>query len=376
MNKRRLLQSSWLLILVALFLGTLVAPSAVNNAHAQQQATTPLQATVYLPTANLYPLFQTTIDQQVPTVVNGTVKSVVGSLPAKDQDWAQLMAKAILQPSASLVSITPQQGGMVANLRVTMYHGDPKPINAQTLVTFGVRDAATVQVSGQPLPGSPALVNGPLTTLQVPFGQLNSINATNACGDTGLEVGLTVPLALGTGKATGLVNPFTSNGHIGAAYTTAHTSLSVPSASQIGAYVELPASQIAKLGKGIGTLPINGSLSAQNIQVSVVGSKFQITADISLGGAITLGKATSTAIPTATNGNLGMQIQQTQMTVFQIFSFPYNTYNQQIQQTLNSQLNSALAGQFNVQQAAIGPNSHIPCAASNSLILTGTTSLG
>ena len=376
MNTRRLLQASWLLIAVALFLGTLVAPAAIDNAHAQEQASTPIQTTVYLPTNNLYPIFQSTIDQQVPTVVNGAVNNVVGSLPAKDHDWARLMAKTILQPSASLVSLTPQQAGIVANLRLTMYHGDPKPLNAQTLVTFGVRDATTVQVSAQSLPGGPTLVNGPLTTLQVPFGQLTNINTTTTCGSAGLEVGLTVPLALGSNGATGLVNPPAGSSHIGAAAYTLNQERSTHAVSQVGAYAEIPASQLAKLGSGVGTLPINGSLSAQNIQVSVVNGKFQIVADISLGGAITLGKATSTAVPTATNGNLGMKIEQTQMSIFQVFSFPYNTYNQQIQQTLNQQLSGALAGKFNVEQAAIGPNSNIPCAASNSLILTGTTTLG
>ncbi|HAG98626.1 MAG TPA: hypothetical protein DCL75_07165, partial [Ktedonobacter sp.] len=74
--------------------------------------------------------------------------------------------------------------------------------------------------------------------------------------------------------------------------------------------------------------------------------------------------------------NLAVHVLSTSITVLNIFTFPYDSYNQQIQQTLNAKLNGALKGKFNVSQAAIGPNAHVPCAASSSLVLTGTTSLG
>ncbi|HEY6409462.1 MAG TPA: hypothetical protein VIY29_18540, partial [Ktedonobacteraceae bacterium] len=58
-----------------------------------------------------------------------------------------------------------------------------------------------------------------------------------------------------------------------------------------------------------------------------------------------------------------------------IFKFQYDTYNQQIEQTLNAKLNGALAGKFTVTRAAIGPNAQLPCAAGDSLVLTGSASL-
>jgi len=51
-----------------------------------------------------------------------------------------------------------------------------------------------------------------------------------------------------------------------------------------------------------------------------------------------------------------------------------NNYNQQIQQTLNSKLGSAFSGKFYVDQAEIGPNSLLPCAAGDSLVLSGNIS--
>ncbi|MBA2682518.1 MAG: hypothetical protein H0U76_29510 [Ktedonobacteraceae bacterium] len=66
----------------------------------------------------------------------------------------------------------------------------------------------------------------------------------------------------------------------------------------------------------------------------------------------------------------------TTLTVFQFFTFPYNSYNRQTEQTLNAKLNGALAGKFHVTQAGIGPTSQVPCIAGNSLLLTGTTTIG
>ena len=89
-----------------------------------------------------------------------------------------------------------------------------------------------------------------------------------------------------------------------------------------------------------------------------------------------IGTATTTAAPTASGGNLAVHVLSTTLTILNIFKVPVDSYNQQIQQTLNAKLNGALAGKFNVTQAAIGPNAQVPCAAGNSLVLTGTTRLG
>jgi hypothetical protein len=117
-------------------------------------------------------------------------------------------------------------------------------------------------------------------------------------------------------------------------------------------------------------------MNARNIQIAVQGGQLVATSDITLGSSLVLGKATSYIQPMASRGKLTVHVLKTTMTVFSLFTFPDNTYNQQIEQSLNIKLGNALDGKFYVNNAAIGSNTHIPCAAADSLILTGTTSLG
>ncbi|HEY6411736.1 MAG TPA: hypothetical protein VIY29_30125, partial [Ktedonobacteraceae bacterium] len=141
-------------------------------------------------------------------------------------------------------------------------------------------------------------------------------------------------------------------------------------------YVELPAASLASIGNSVGDLPINSSTTAKNIHIGVQGSNLVINSDIydSFWGKI--GTATTIVAPTAAGGNLTVHVLSTTITVLDIFKFQYDTYNQQVQQTLNAKLNGALSGKFTVAQAAIGPNAHLPCAAGDSLVLTGSANLG
>ena len=115
-------------------------------------------------------------------------------------------------------------------------------------------------------------------------------------------------------------------------------------------------------------------MTARNISVAVQGGELVITSDIYF-GFLQIASATTYVQPVAANGNLGVKVLKTDLTFLQLFTFPNNSYNQQIQQTLNTKLNGALAGKFYATSAAIGSNSQVPCAASDSLILTGNTSL-
>jgi len=67
-------------------------------------------------------------------------------------------------------------------------------------------------------------------------------------------------------------------------------------------------------------------------------------------------------------------VLSTNLSIFDLFTFPLNSYNQQIQQTLNSKLGNAFAGKFYVAQARIGPNGLLSCAARDSLVLAGNIS--
>jgi hypothetical protein len=366
--------SRWGVLLPVLLLIQLAMPlSAATQAaiRANSAPATSINATVYLPMGALQPLFQQQIDQQVPTAVNGAIGSMVNKLPSGDRGWATQMASALLQPSATLVSLKPQQDGLAATIRISLYPGDPSPTNASLLVTMSVRDSATVQVSARPLPGNPTLVNGPLTTIQVPLGQLNSINATPSCGDAALAVHVQVPMSLsgqasmqGQTSTTMALSTMQEGTMIRAAQT------STPS------YVEIPSSSLSSMGSSIGTLSLGNNITARNIQVSVQSGQLITTSDITLGSSLVLGKATSNMQPVATQGKLTVNVLKTTMTVFSLFTFPDNTYNQQIELSLNTKLSNALGGKFYVNSAAIGSNSHVSCAAADSLILTGSTNLG
>jgi len=120
-------------------------------------------------------------------------------------------------------------------------------------------------------------------------------------------------------------------------------------------------------------MPVGGSFTAQNIRISVQGSNIHILSDIYWSG-INIGTADTAVAPSAAGGNMVMHVLSTNVSIFGLFSFPMNNYNQQIEQTLNSKLGTAFAGKFYVAQAAIGPNSQLPCAASDSLVLVGNTS--
>lgn len=343
---------------------------------ARNQGTTSINATIYLTTGTLRPIFQANINQQVPGAVNSAINTIVGSMPASDRSWAGQMATTLIQPSATLSSLTPQKNGIATTLRINLYSGDPHPINATMLVQFNIANGSTIQVTASPGKGGPTLVSGPLTTFQIPLGQLNTINTTPACGDGALAVNLQFPLALGQSQQN--QQNLQSAASTGSTDSPAMLLLSQKqtTAPLVGTttYIEIPATSLASIGDSIGTIPVSNSLTAKNIRLSVQGSNLVITSDIYL-GFLQIASATTYVQPTAANGNLAVNVQKTDLTFLQFFTFPNNSYNQQIEQLLNAKLNGALAGKFNVGSAAIGTDSHIPCTASDSLILTGTTNL-
>ena len=387
MKRIRYLQAGWGMLLAVLLLGLVVTPAGARSSTAQHSArrmnnTTSVNATIYITTGTLEPIFQSRIEQQVPVAVNGAISNIVSQLPQRDQGWATQMASTLIQPSASLTGLSTEQGGLATSLHVTLYPGDPQPIDASILVTLSVIGSSTVQVSAKPLNGSPALVDGPLTTFRIPIGQLNSINTTPACGASALAVRLLFPVVLGQGQATNQLQRTALNSFV--SRNSARQTLSqanpgeVPgrSPANTNSYVELPASSLASMGNSVGALPVGNNLTAENIQIGVQGSNLLINSDIYDSFFGKIGTATTTVAPTAYGGNLAVHVLSTTINIFGIFTFPYNSYNQQIEQTLNSKLNGALAGKFYVANAAIGPNAQLPCAAGDSLVLTGSAALG
>src|ERR1019366_3730889 len=149
-------------IIVLTLLATPARAALLSNTQvARSQGTTPINATIYLTTGMLQPIFQAQINQQVPAAVNTAINTIVSNMPASDRSWAGQMATTLIQPSATLSGLTPQQNGLATSLRINLYPGDPHPINASMLVKFSIANSSTVQVTAQPVKGSPTLVSGP-----------------------------------------------------------------------------------------------------------------------------------------------------------------------------------------------------------------------
>lgn len=384
-------QGGWMPLFLLVLLCLIATPvSAAGQARQQRRATaTNLNASVYLTTDSLKPLFQQQISQQVTNLSSSTINSMLGSLPAADQAWARAMAGALIQPSATLTQLTPQSNGLDTRISLSLYPGDPKPINAAMLTTFSVRDASTIQVNAQPVPGSPQLANGPLTTLTVPIGQLESINTTPGCGDVGLQTNIQVPVTLNTASSQSQNNQVAQS-TLPANQTLADTQQSRQmayttvnrAANTLNAYVEIPNSSLMTLGSSIspipvGTIPFNNTLTAENLRISTQGNGLVINSDIFAEPPLhpKLATATTNVQLSVENGNLVMHVPHKGTTITVAgFNVSTDSYNQKIEDMLNSNIGGALAGKFTVTGVSVGGT--VPCAQSDSLILQGTTSLG
>ncbi len=376
---RSLSISGSLFLLFMLILGMIVGPVSAAGQRPQQPTRpglTSLNATVYLTAATLRPLFQKRINQQVPGVVSDAIAAKVNKLSATNQGWAKQMATTLIQPSATVTGLTPQKNGLVMTLSLSLYPGDPLPTTISMLVQFSVLNASTIQVSAQPINGSPTVVSGPLTTLQVPFGQLKNIATTPNCGDAALALSLQFPISLNQSTtSTAYSQPRITNSAVTLVDMQQNQTMQTNSTAT-DSYIEIPASSLADLGNSLGSFPINDTFTAQNIQLAVQDHNLTVTSDIVLAGtSIKLATATTIIQPAASNGNLVLRVSGTTLTVL-IFNFQDDTYNTQIRQLLNSNLGNMLTNKFKVTDVTIGSNTHIPCAASDSLILTGTANLG
>lgn len=336
-------------------------------------ATVSVPAKVYLTGGMLQQMFQSEISQQIPQTVSSIIASMVKQLPAEDQGWASEMASSLLQPSATLVSITPQASGLLVTLKLSLYQGDPRPTTDSLLVGFSVSNASTIQVTALPINGKTGLVSGPLLTFHIPVGTLKTVSTITQCGDADLGVGLMFPLSTGTQNQT---TSQTQSASSSVTLSDKQVNTSLAATANPPSYIELPASSLAQVGSSLGTMTISSSLTAQKIQVSTQGSNLLLNSDIHWHGLL-IGTAVSTIAPGAANGNLVMHVTGTKLQILDnLISFPLNQYNQQIEKALNAELSGILKGTFTVTQAAVGPNAHLSCAASTSLLLGGTLVLG
>ncbi|HEY4033727.1 MAG TPA: hypothetical protein VGL94_07185 [Ktedonobacteraceae bacterium] len=334
------LREKWLNILLILLSSLFVIFANVSAEIPRPAANTiTLNAIIYLPTATLKPIFQSQIDQQL--------QSGPGSL---------------IHPSVT--QLTPQSDGLAMTLSQSFLPIGPPPIDSTTLLTFSVPDSSTIQVSAQPTPGSLLTLDGPLTQIKVTQGHVNSISPTPNCGDSALAVKLGFPISIGQGQQAPQAKVVQSTEMI-----------QQPSTDAANAYVEITSSALSALGNQLGSFPVSQNLTAQNIRIGIQDNEIVVRSDISLWQTgIVVGSSTTHILPLVENGNLLLHVTKTDVAV-QFFTFPDDSYDQQIQDQISQQLAGTLGGLFTVSKAAIGTDTHIPCTASDSLILTGTTNM-
>lgn len=393
MKNIRFIRGAWVLVLAALVLGvSVISPALAAGDTAQHSshsslaaakklaaASTSISATIYVTTGTIEPKFQARIDQDVPQSFNNAINTLIGKLPQKDQGWALEMATTLIQPSGTVLSLVTQQNGLAMTIQIALYPGDPRPITATMLVRFSVLDSSTIQVSGSALSG-PALASGPLETISIPLGTLNAVNTTPGCGDSALAFNLQIPVSLSSSSTPASASTQAQQSMAATSNVAAHgnpmaTLARAGTSGSTNTFIEIPASSLAAMGSSLGSFPIGNGLTAQNIRIVVQGSAIHILSDVSWNG-LGVGTADSTLSPSASGGRLVMHVTSTTFSLFGLFSIDESSYDQQIQKMINSKLGNAFAGDFTVTQAQIGPNSHLPCAKSDSLLLAGASNIG
>ncbi|GCF07236.1 hypothetical protein [Dictyobacter arantiisoli] len=380
-----------ILVLVLLGIGTSAYTEQSTLARiGNVKAANTLAARIYLTHDALVQRFQQEINRQLPQLKKNAINNVTGGASASSQGWEGQLVNALIDPSVTLSTLTPESNGLNAGLTLSLYPGDSTPTTSHMLITFHILNGSNIQVSSQALPGSQALITGPITTLQVPIGTLTTIQTTPNCGDANLKLGLQLPLQ--HSQTQGMLNSThpqyiqtiqtIQDSQTRPRYATLSMQTSrrnnLASQTALPAGVEIPFSSLSSLAAGIGTIKLNSSLEVNNIQLGIQNNQLAVTADIValVFGKPTLKLGTTTTLidPQALNGKLALHVAKTTLNVL-IFSFPEDSYNQQIQQMLSQQVGNVLNGKFNVSAVKLGPDPHLPCAATDSMILTGTTTI-
>src|SRR5260370_23694000 len=158
MKNLRFMRVGWVLVLAFIVAGvSVITPVLASNnttRHtsytARQAAGSSLNAIIYLTTGMLEPVFQSRIEQQVPVAFNNALTTMVSKLPSQDRGWAYEMASTLLQPSATLQNLPPQQAGLPIPLQLSLYPGHPTPITPPILITSHVANSSTITASATP----------------------------------------------------------------------------------------------------------------------------------------------------------------------------------------------------------------------------------
>lgn len=381
MKRERSRKGRWLPLLLMLLLGLLAMPVGEGLASPRATTTTPLNTIVYLTEETLQPLFQEQINSKVPLAADQSITDMLANVPEQSKGWSSQMANALIQPAATITDMTTQQDGIATTVQVSLYPGDPFPVESRMLITFSKLDDSTIQVSSEPISGA-TLISGPLTTMKVPMGKLQDVYSTPDCGKCALALELQIdvelddsaPPAASSNSAQLARQSFSTGNYADPIEASIYSQLSAQ-ASTVDVYVEVSQASLDKLASGIDRLPVSQTMKAQNLRIKIQNGQLVLTADLSpWDTGIALASTTTYIKPATTNGIFHFQVERTDISVAFI-TFDGSSYNQQIETLLNTNLLGALGTDFTVTDGKLNDTTLVPCASQPALILTGKTTI-
>ncbi|HLI69696.1 MAG TPA: hypothetical protein VKV19_08045 [Ktedonobacteraceae bacterium] len=335
-----------LLLLVA-FISPVHASSS-KRAVVRHPSDDPTAVNVYLPIGALQQQFQQGISQTLPEQFNQSLAQQTKSLPPDIRSLVSQLVGELLQPSATLSQLTPQQEGLVASIRISLFPHDPHPSGFSMLLVFNKINATSAEVDVKAVPGQPAPpAMGNLDTFNVSLGQLNTIGPTPNCGVSALKMNISTPQGQQSTSGQG------GGGQAGG----------------FPLFIEVPSAAFQQGAAAAGDMQLAAGFSVQNIQISLQGNGMVVTTQIAFAG-LGVGSTMTTIQLSASNGKLIGTVTGTQVNVVGL-SFPLDSFDQDIQQMINQELSSMMGNMLYVTSVHFGPTAAIPCAAPGNMLLGG-----
>lgn len=302
---------------------------------------------VYLPIGAMQQQFQQGISQTLPDQFNQSLEQQTKSLPSDIRPLVTQLVGELLQPSATLSQLTPQQEGLVASIKISLFPHDPHPSGFSMLLVFNKINSTSAEVDVKAVPGQPAPpAMGNLDTFNVSLGQLNSIGPTPGCGVSALKMNITTPQGQQSTSSQGGGGP-----------------------GGFPLFIEVPAAAFQQGAAAAGDMQLAAGFSVQNIQISLQGNGMLVTTQIAFAG-LGVGSTTTAIQLSAANGKLVGTVTSTQVNVVGL-SFPLDNFDQDIQQMINQELGTMMGNMLYVTSVNFGPTAAIPCSKPGNMLLGG-----
>ncbi len=354
MQYKKIIQVGSTFLFALLLLITLTLPVSASSSEryiVRYPKDDPTAVNIYLPISAMQQQFQQSISQQLPDQFNQSLSQQTQSLPSDTRALVGQLIGEVFQPSATLTQLTPEQGGLVSTINVSLFPNDPNPLSFSMLLSFNKINSHAAEVDASAVPGQPAPPStGPQSTFDVGgFGTLNSIAPTPGCGDSALKMNISPSQT-----------PPPPNSGQGAGFPL---------------FIEVPAAAFQAGAAAQGNMQIGAGFSAQDIQVSLQGGAMVVSTQIAFEG-VQVGSTMTTIQLSAANGQLIGTVTNTQVNVGGLFTLPVDAFNQDIQQMINQELSGMIGNMLYVTSVNFGPTAAIPCATPGNMLLGGTAAGG